>query len=217
MTKPDGTGQNSALENILTGLAKIGLAMKNSAWREADRRGLSPTQRQVLSLLRVRPGVGLSEVARHLAVTPATVSASVATVVRKALVRKARSSCDARAVSLKLTAAGRREADRAAAWPDLLLGAANALSPIEQGAFLRGIVKMIRTLQERGEIPVSRMCVTCEYFRPNIHPNRKRPHHCAFVDAPFGDPDLRLECPDHQTAGPQESIRLWEAFACGSG
>jgi hypothetical protein len=27
-----------------------------------------------------------------------------------------------------------------------------------------------------------------------------RPHHCRFVDAPFGDSELRLDCVDHQTA-----------------
>ncbi|MER3418788.1 MAG: MarR family transcriptional regulator, partial [Chloroflexota bacterium] len=27
-----------------------------------------------------------------------------------------------------------------------------------------------------------------------------RPHHCAFVDAPFGDRSIRLDCPDHAPA-----------------
>ncbi|WP_242908088.1 hypothetical protein [Actinomadura terrae] len=54
------------------------------------------------------------------------------------------------------------------------------------------------SLQDRRAIPVARMCLTCTYFRPNAHPGTDRPHHCAFVDNPFDDGELRLECPDHQ-------------------
>jgi hypothetical protein len=67
-------------------------------------------------------------------------------------------------------------------------------------------------LQERGAIPVAKMCVTCRYFRPNVHPDPERPHHCAFVDAPFGDRSLRLDCPDQEPAPSKERSRLWKAF-----
>jgi hypothetical protein len=67
----------------------------------------------------------------------------------------------------------------------------------EQAALLRILVKMIRVLQDQGAIPVARMCASCRFFRPHAHPDPDRPHHCAFVDAPFGDRELRLECPDH--------------------
>ena len=61
---------------------------------------------------------------------------------------------------------------------------------------------MIRTLQEKGRIPVARMCVSCRFFQPFRHDNPARPHHCAFVDAAFGDEELRLDCPDHCTPLP---------------
>jgi hypothetical protein len=71
---------------------------------------------------------------------------------------------------------------------------------------------MIRTLQERGRIPVARMCVSCTFFRPFRHDDRARPHHCAFVDAPFGDGELRLDCPDHAAAPTEQAARTWHAF-----
>jgi hypothetical protein len=95
------------------------------------------------------------------------------------------------------------------------LAAVDELTPAEQEVFLRGLVKMIRTLQERGEIPVSRMCVTCRYFRPNVHPDLSTPHHCAFVDAPFGDRQLRLECADHEPAPVEQAERAWARFEAG--
>ncbi|MGH8510685.1 MAG: hypothetical protein ACREU8_04680, partial [Gammaproteobacteria bacterium] len=41
-------------------------------------------------------------------------------------------------------------------------------------------------LQERGEVPISRMCVTCQHFRPGVYDDPDTPHHCAFVNAAFG-------------------------------
>jgi hypothetical protein len=71
---------------------------------------------------------------------------------------------------------------------------------------------MIRTLQERGRIPVARMCVSCRYFQPFRYPDPDRPHHCAFVDAPFGDGELRLDCPDHAAAPAEQAARTWRTF-----
>jgi DNA-binding MarR family transcriptional regulator len=198
---------------VTTGLAKVGLALKQQAWAEAGGRGLTPTQGQVLALLRANPGgLRLGVLAGQLGVTTATTSDSVAALHRKGLVAKLPVTGDGRAVLVRLTPAGVREAAAAAAWPDFLLEAVDQLSPAEQAAFLRGLVTMIRTLQERGRIPVARMCVSCRFFRPYRHRDPDRPHHCAFVDAPFGDGGLRLDCPDHQTAPAEQAGRTWRAF-----
>ncbi|MGH3013133.1 MAG: MarR family winged helix-turn-helix transcriptional regulator, partial [Gaiellaceae bacterium] len=81
--------------------------------------------------------------------------------------------------------------------------------------FLRGLTKMIRVLQEQGRIPPARMCATCRYFRPNAHRDSERPHHCAFVDAPFGGGELRLDCADQEPLPPHEARALWNAFLAG--
>ncbi|CAD5944009.1 hypothetical protein NO758_02098 [Planktothrix agardhii] len=61
---------------------------------------------------------------------------------------------------------------------------------------MRGLIKMILKLQEAGQIPISKMCVTCRFFQADRYPNSDRPHHCDFVDAPFSDRNLHLECPE---------------------
>jgi DNA-binding MarR family transcriptional regulator len=200
-------------KRVTTGLAKVGIALKQQAWAEAGGRGLTPTQGQALALLRASPeGLRLGELAGQLGVTAATTADSVAALARKGLVSKAPLATDGRAVLVRLTAAGVREAAAAAAWPDFLLEAVGELSDAEQAAFLRGLVTMIRTLQEKGRIPVARMCVTCRFFRPFRHDDPARPHHCAFVDAPFGDGQLRLDCPDHAAAPPEQAAATWQAF-----
>ncbi len=191
-------------QHIATGLHKISLAIRSHAWQQAGQRGLTPTQAQILVVLQTREAQGakttISDAAEALAVTIATASDAAAALRAKHLVAKERGAKDARTVFLHLTGEGKRAARRAALWSDFLFEAAQALSPEEQTVFLRALIKMIRHLQEHGQIPVSRMCVTCRFFRPNVHADPERPHHCDFVDAPFGDRHLRLECPDHEAA-----------------
>jgi DNA-binding MarR family transcriptional regulator len=192
---PDATERN-----LLIGLAKIGLALRNESWRRRGETGLTPTQAELLVLLRTADplGVRLAELADGLGVTHATASESLRALHEKRLVRKARHPRDGRAIAVTLTERGRREAERETTWPDLFLAAAGSLTPEEQAVFLRGVVAMIRSLQEQGRIPVARMCATCRFFRPHVHGSAERPHHCAFVDAAFGDRELRLDCADYQ-------------------
>jgi DNA-binding MarR family transcriptional regulator len=200
-------------KRVTTGLAKIGIALKQQAWAEAGGRGLTPTQGQTLALLRANPsGLRLGALAAQLGVTQPTASDCVAALARKGLVAKVPLAGDGRAVLVRLTSAGTREAAAAAAWPDFLLEAVGELSAAEQATFLRALVTMIRTLQLRGRIPVARMCVSCSFFRPFRHDDPAHPHHCAFVDAPFGDGELRLDCPDHTTAPTEQAEQAWRIF-----
>src|SRR3546814_1012694 len=87
----------------------------------------------------------------------------------------------------------------------------------ERAAFLKGLTKMIGALQTRGTIPVQRMCVSCAHFRPNVHSDAATPHHCAFVDAAFGDASLRLDCDDRSeehTSELQSLMRISYAVFC---
>jgi DNA-binding MarR family transcriptional regulator len=198
---------------VTIGLAKIGIALKQQAWAEAGGRGLTPTQGQVLALLRANPdGLRLRALAEQLGVTAATASDSVTALHRKGLVTKEATTGDGRGVVVLLTPTGIGEAAAAATWPDFLLEAVGELSAAEQATFLRALVAMIRTLQQKGRIPVARMCVSCRFFRPFKHDDPARPHHCAFVDAPFGDGELRLDCPDFQTAPADQAAQNWQAF-----
>ncbi|MGD9539207.1 MAG: MarR family winged helix-turn-helix transcriptional regulator [Alphaproteobacteria bacterium] len=201
-------------QRIGTGLAKIGIAMKSRAWRGAGPERLTPTQGQALTVLRAAVrGLRLDEVASALGVTAPTASDAVAVLVAKGLVSRNRSPDDRRAIALSLTPAGTALADRVAAWPDFLLRALDVLDAAEQTAFLRSLVKIIRGLQEAGDIPIQRMCVSCTYFRPNAHDDRDRPHHCAFVDAPFGDHHLRLDCAEQNPASADQARANWRRWS----
>jgi DNA-binding MarR family transcriptional regulator len=199
---------------VTAGLVKIGLVLKSRAWKGTGPERLTPTQAQILALLQAHPeGLRLSALAEKLGVTAPTASDAVTALVGKGFVLRGAGADHHRALALRLTPEGEAVAARIADWPDFLMRAVDVLSPHEQAVFLRGLVKMIRALQEAGDIPVQRMCVTCLHFRPNAHPDDpQNPHHCAFVDAPFGDRQLRLECGEHAQADAEIRAATWARF-----
>ena len=211
--RPPSAGSSGAVsQRLAAGLARIGVALRGQAWTHGASRGLTPTQAQVLALVRARGPIRLTVVADELAVTPATASAAVAALARKGLVEKRPAPDDGRAIAIHLTPAGRREAQASAEWPDALLEALEEMSPGEQAVLLRLVGTIIRGLQERGAIPIQRMCVGCRYFRPNVHDDPGAPHHCDYVDAPFGDLDLRLDCRDFESADARLGAANWQRF-----
>ncbi|MEM6254133.1 MAG: MarR family winged helix-turn-helix transcriptional regulator [Cyanobacteria bacterium P01_D01_bin.156] len=201
MDNPFDTLNAPITQRVITGLSKIGVALRSQSWQGAESQGLTPTQGQILALLQTHSptGMRLSTVAQGLATSAATASDAVSSLVKKGLVSRERAADDRRAIAIQLTPEGQKQAMQAASWPDFLLGAVEELSEEEQTIFFRGLTKMIHKLQEQEKIPVSRMCVTCSHFRAHIYEDRRRPHHCNLVDAPFGDGDLRLDCSEHQS------------------
>ncbi|MFN7634338.1 MAG: MarR family winged helix-turn-helix transcriptional regulator [Acetobacteraceae bacterium] len=198
---------------LTAGLARLSVALRAGQWRLAEAHGLTPTQAQALALVAARPALRVSEVAEHLAITRPTASDTVAALERKRLLRRQPDPHDARASGLVLTEAGIAMAREAGDWPAALLAVTADRPLAEQEALLRLVIKLIRGLQQRGAIAPARMCVTCRFFRPYAHPaDAAAPHHCAFVDAPFGDRHLRLDCPEQEPLLPAEAEVVWTRF-----
>lgn len=199
---------------LVTGLSKIGLAMKSRPWRRQGRQGVGPLQVQVLSFLRTQPNrcAMVSVIARELSVKLPTASEVIRTLEEKKLVRRRRSDTDNRVVTVHLTAKGLKAGEVVTGWPEALSAAAQQLSGQEQVALLTILTKLIRSLQEQGEISIARMCVSCQYFRPHVHANAGQPHHCQYVDAPLGPQSLRLDCQEYVAATTADAQAAWVKF-----
>lgn len=199
-------------QKIIVGFSKLSQAMKNKSWERGSQRKISPTQGQILAYLagrRKEAVTSLSDIVDHLGVTPATVSDAVRILAEKGFIKKRTGVDDKRLINHTLTIQGVKLAQEVSEWPDFMNQALDVLPAEDHERLFLILVKMIRQLQVRNEIPVSKMCVTCQYFRPNMYSDDQRPHHCAFVNAPFGNKDLRLECPDHQEADSQILDKNW--------
>ena len=201
---------------IAAGLNKIGLAMKQQAWQQANEEGLSATQGQILAALVGHGQLTGKELSERLGVTLPTISDSVRVLVEKRLVTKSPDPRHPRASLLTPTKKGAALGARARSWPEFMVDAVADLSPDEQRAFFAAVVKMIRSLQEQGLVPLSGMCVSCTHFRPNVRVVA-RPHHCALVDAPLAADQLRVDCPEHALAADTVRQQLWEQFTRPAG
>ena len=200
-------------DQIATGLAKIGMFLRSQAWQQAGPAALTPTQAQILVHLVRRGPARVGMLAAEIAVTQPTASDAASALIRKGLVERRADPADGRAAMLHATDAARAVTAESAAWPDALLAATEVLDADERAALLKGLTKMIRTLQVHGEIPIQRMCATCSHFRPHAHADVERPHHCGFVNAAFGTADLRLDCGDHVEADVESERGNWSRFA----
>jgi len=210
--------QESLPDRLVTGLSKIGLAMKSRTWRRKGRQGIGPLQIQVLTFLRSRPtqSATVSTIARELSVKLPTASEVIRTLEQKRLVRRRRREIDNRVVTVHLTALGAKAGHVENRWPEILASATQNLSLPEQVALLSSLVKLIRALQLLGEIPVARMRVSCEHFHPHAYAESDQPHHCDFYNLAFGDQAFRLDCPEYVEAPVEDPSNPADSPKAGS-
>ncbi|MEJ5022973.1 MarR family winged helix-turn-helix transcriptional regulator [Ochrobactrum vermis] len=207
----------SLLERLRDGFDRIALVLRSDLWSAASAAGLNAAQAQVLGLLANRPfGLRPKEIAAHLAVTPASIADTVSALKRKGLVKRESDPVDARAAIVTATPNGLRLGVDIATSESKLADAIAGLSPTMQEELLLTQIALIRQLQNAGAIPLQRMCVSCRHFRPHAHPDRAKPHHCAFVDAAIDGRELRLDCSEHEAAAPDVQAATWTSFAKGS-
>lgn len=202
------------IRRIHDGLDRVCAVMRADQWAAAGTAGLNPTQAHVLTFIagRAEKGVRVGAIAAQLGVSQPTATDSIAALVRKGLLTKTPDPEDARAVTLRITQAGR----------DIVRGiglvitaterALETLTDQERTELLQIIIKTIRALQVAGALSPQRMCVTCQYFRPNAHNEPKTPHHCDYVGAAFGAQSLRLDCEDHIALSAPEEELLWRSY-----
>ena len=192
------------------------MALRSDDWVRARDAGLNPAQMAVLEALEGREnGLSVKEIALNLGVSQPSATDSITALERKGYVIKQPVPGDRRAVTVCITDDGRQSRLAGGAGEGAADQAIRALSETEQEDLLISLIKMIRHMQEAGVIPVQRMCASCRYFRPFVHADKARPHQCDFVNASFGQRDLRIECREHETARPDSRAATWEAFQGG--
>lgn len=136
ITKAKDDAISNSLQTIMVGL-------RRHAWEGAGRESITPTQGEVLVLLAGgTSGNRVSDIAREMQLTVATVSCAISTLESKGLLVKRRGAGDARSKSLALTAAGRGAAKRAAKWPSFIDEAVARMSTRERAQFSQSLTKL---------------------------------------------------------------------------
>lgn len=184
-------------QKLVAGLVRVAV-MAPADGPEPDH-GLPPAHRQVMLLLSRRdPEYRLSDLAAELGSTVAATMALLSPLIAEGLVEmRPAPSYAARDMRVAATTRGLATTPAPANWADKLLGEVETLSDGQQQRLLRMVTAKIGLMQQDGSIPVTRMCLSCRFFEGYRHPGTDNPHHCWFVDAPFGYRQLRLHCADH--------------------
>jgi DNA-binding MarR family transcriptional regulator len=193
-------------QRLAAGLARVAVAVHmaggEGATAGATAGGLERTLAQQLVLLvlsRRRAVYPLTDLAHDLGMTRKDVVVAVSTLVKEGMVRIEPAPSHAPdETRIKLTDAGRAQPPELLNWAADLLAELHHLDEDNQRRLLRVVVGHIRRMQDSGQIPVTRMCVTCRFFDPYRHAGSDSPHHCWLVDSPFGYRQLRLRCPEAQ-------------------
>lgn len=205
---------DSIIVRLHVGLERIAFVLRADLWGLAGQFGLNPTQAQVLNLLASRSdGLRAKEIAAHVSVSAPSMTDTLAALARKELITREADPVSRRTVRVRPTEAGRALGEQIARASTQVGEALATLSVSAQAELLLTQIVLIRELQRAGAIPVQRMCVTCHYFRPRSYSGSPKVHHCAFIDAPIGDHDLRLDCMEHATADTALEDVNWDAFA----
>jgi DNA-binding MarR family transcriptional regulator len=193
---PPGSSPNVDVK-LVAALERVGQALRVQTWDKAKQHGLSPTQLQLLLRMATDPPERrrIGVLAVELDVTHPTVSDAVAVLRRKGLVD--RDAASRRAV-LRLSERGRALADDLADWDRRTREQLADVPAADKEVTLRLLLDLIAGLQRSGAISVARMCVTCRFFRRDVHPETAQPHHCALVDVAMGAGDLRVDCAEHE-------------------
>jgi DNA-binding MarR family transcriptional regulator len=194
---PDDAASPDVDAKLAAALERVGQALRVQMWDAAKRERLTPTQLQVLLRLAGEPAARrrIGALAAELDVTHPTVSDAVAALRRRGLVERETAS---RRAALALTEPGRALAADLADWDLPTRRALAGLGADEKQAELRLMLDLIAALQRAGVVTVARMCVTCRFFRRDVHADVARPHHCALVDLPLADAELRVDCAEHE-------------------
>jgi DNA-binding MarR family transcriptional regulator len=190
--------ENSSRQ-LATGLARVAVAV-HAAEGPSGELERTIAQQQVLLLLSRRSEVyPLADLAGDLGMTTQATMTAVSTLVREGLVSMDPSPSFApAAVRVTLTESGREHAPEVRGWAADLLAELHNLDHEGQHQLLTVVAGQIRRMQREGQIPVTKMCVTCRFFDGYAHPGSAEPHHCWLVDTPFGHQELRLRCPEAQ-------------------
>ncbi|MFY9269586.1 MAG: MarR family winged helix-turn-helix transcriptional regulator [Candidatus Manganitrophaceae bacterium] len=185
---------------IVAALERISQVFRALLWEEAKEEKISPLQIQLLVYLSHHPPgfCRVSHLAKEFEMSQATISDAVTSLEEKSLVTRVPLAEDGRVSTIQLTTKGKRAGERLASWADPLKHHLGPFSSGDKERLMMLLMEWIASLQRSGEISVSRMCISCSYFRPEAHPGADAPHHCALLDKPIAASDLRIDCPDHE-------------------
>ncbi len=192
---------DSQCRQAAAGLESLASLVRAQSWRSDGTPSLPPSQAAVLRMLSDAPeGLRAGRIAERLGVSAASVSDSLAALESKRWIKRDADPRDQRATLVRLTAQGKRTAQKLR---DPLRGIGSLVGALDErdlGAFLRVSQLLVAQAQRQGLATGMRTCLGCRFFRPYSTGRDDKPHFCGFIEQPFGDAELRMDCAEQEPA-----------------
>lgn len=188
--------ERDAGEKIVFLLMRVGQALRHTMWQRGTELQLKPAQMAALAFLaesdpkHCTPG-GL---AKHLAVSPPSVTDIAGPLIARGLIEKRPSTDDRRVTMFHLTEAGRHAHQEAESWSDGVQEVVRSLSDSDQEAVFAGLKRLIVQLHKAAGTGMAGVCAECPYFRPAIRLESDRPHYCTLLDEWLTDAQVAEPC-----------------------
>ena len=195
----DPDQQSDRLDNkIVVTLEKFAEVFRVLLWDKAKENDLSPIQLQILLFLSFHSPDQrkVAYLAREFNMTKATISDAVKTLINKELITKEKDTADTRSFFLNLTVKGKNTADKVASFSAALQGSVAELDAQSKENLFHGLYTLIQNLNQKGVIALQRMCFNCRFYRGD----KKQTHFCQLLKTPLKNRDLRIDCPEHESA-----------------
>ncbi|MEQ1789681.1 MAG: MarR family winged helix-turn-helix transcriptional regulator [Rickettsiales bacterium] len=192
--------QSSQRAKITAGVERLSTVFRAALWEEAKHYSLSPLQVQILLFVAFhdREQCSVTNIAKEFAVTKATISDAVKTLLEKTLLKKLGAE-DARGFSLLLTVDGKKCVNKLSGLANFFDTSLSHVPEAEISKIWEGMLLLIGHLQKTSIIPV-RMCFSCQHFGKE-HPEGA-PHYCHFMQKPLEIKDVRIDCPEYLAVPP---------------
>lgn len=185
-------------KQALAGIERLAALLRTRSWGNDDGPALHPAHRAALLALAAHPqGLRGNVLAECLGVSAASLSDTLRTLEQRGWLRRDVDPDDGRAHRNRLTRSGGALARRLQSPDSGLAPLLRALPERELGQLQRVLQLLMREAQQQGLASGLRTCLGCEFFHPFAHDDPRRPHHCGYVDAAFGDVELRIDCAEH--------------------
>ncbi|MCP2520322.1 MarR family winged helix-turn-helix transcriptional regulator [SCandidatus Aminicenantes bacterium Aminicenantia_JdfR_composite] len=187
-------------EKIAFSLERISQIFKILIWEKAKKINLSPIQIQFLLYLNNHESLQctVTNLAREFALTRATVSDAVKSLINKGLVLKKRSAKDGRIYTLKLSKKGEKAVNELTNWLNPVKEQLGKFPEEVKDRVLFFLMKFIASFQKIGVINTARMCIVCIYFKENAFPGSDKPHYCLLTNQPLALSDLKIDCENNR-------------------
>lgn len=199
-------------QQATAGLEQLAALVRAQSWRGDGVPSLPPTQHAVLRMLDGAPeGQRARQIAERLGISAASLSDSLKTLEGKGWIERTPDPNDGRAAIVRLTPAGSSLTRKLLGGSQGLGALMRKLDPQDIGAFLRVTQLLVFEAQQQGLATGPRTCLGCRYFRP-YGGGADKPHFCAFIQQPFGDAELRVDCAEQEPADDTQAAASAKRF-----